>query len=74
MKRPTKAQMEVTKWRCAVLSAAGCLVQLSSKKDVFGKSPKICVFRDGKCYKFADPDWDVVNKQLGCLVNVCAMS
>ena len=71
---PTAEQLELTKWHCAVLKAAGCIVRLDWTNDIWGKTAKIIVLRNGKTYRFCDPDWDVVNKQLTCLVNACAMS
>ncbi len=74
MRKPTADQFEITKWRCAILEAAGCDVIVGTRKDILGETAAIIIFKDGKRYKFSDPDWNIVNKQLGCLVNICAMS
>ena len=71
---PTLEQLELTKWRCDVLRASGCLVRQDCVTDIWGKSAKIIILRNAKMYRFSDPDWDVVNKQLSCMVNICAMS
>ncbi len=70
--QPTSHQFELAQWHCAVLRAAGCIVTLDKIKYILGYAPRIIIFRRQKLYKFADPDWDVVNKQLACLVNICA--
>ncbi len=71
---PTTKQFNLTVVLCAVLRTTGASVALETRKAFGQTSPAIVVYKKGKIYHFADPCWNVVNKQLGCLANSFAMS
>ena len=71
---PTDRQLHDFQWHCAVMRATGAKVMVSTRKDIFGYSAAVLVMFNNKSYRFSDPDWNVITKQLATLVNSYAMN
>ena len=67
---PSNSQFERAKMLCAILRGIGHDVSFKTKGSFEKQQATITVIVDSKLYRFSDPDWDVVNKQLKTLVNV----
>ncbi len=45
----------------------GCAIKFDIESMEYGASALISIIYENKIYKFSDPDWDVVSKQLTSL-------
>lgn len=64
---PTHEQMELLKWRCAVLRGAGYEVTIKIKQDAMGKHTSVVLQRYTKRYHLAD-SINIINAQLGRMI------
>lgn len=63
---PTQIQIETVKQQVRSFLPMGYLGDLAISSQREGHKPRAYVKRGLKIWKFADPDWDVVIKQLAC--------
>lgn len=61
---PTSTQYEVVKQQCLAFSAIGYPTRFEMQPHAKDAAPKILVDGLRKSWRFCDPDWDVVSKQL----------
>ena len=71
---PTDEELKEFQWHCAVMRSTGAILNVKTKKDVFGFTASVVVLLEHKIYRFSDPSWTVITKQLATLVNTHAMS
>jgi hypothetical protein len=71
---PTDYQFERAKFLCRCLAESGHAVSFKTMGNFSEQLPMITVIANRKVYKFADPNWDTVNKQLQQMVNAFAIS
>jgi len=64
---PTATQYEIVKQQCKSFEPLGCIVKFEMQPLLQKAAPKILIVNDVKSYRFCDPDWDVVSKQLNTL-------
>ena len=64
---PTRKLYECVKQKAYSFMFIGCVVTFNVENMRYGSSPLITILFENKIYKFCDPDWDVVNKQLDTL-------
>jgi hypothetical protein len=61
--------IEHTRWLCSVLNGTGSPATMHSIHIGNKRHTAVQVIRNGKLYKFSDPDLNVINKQLVVMVN-----
>ncbi len=65
---PTKAQYEIVEQQVNSFESIGCVTTFEMQGFLNDAAPQIVIFAPNKkIYKFSDPDWDVVSKQLAIL-------
>lgn len=73
---PTASQLEQFKWTCSVITSTGAALFCRSNKSPLGKEMVVTIYHQesNKIYHFADPDIEVITKQLKQLLNVLVTS
>ena len=71
---PTDEELREFHWHCAVVRSTGAIVTAKTKKDIFGFAVNVIVLMGNKSYRFSDPDWNVITKQLATLVTTQVLS
>ena len=64
---PTANQYETVKQQTLSFLILGCQVKFDIERCIYGTQPLIIIFHNAKQYRFCDPDWDIVSKQLNKL-------
>lgn len=61
---PTATQYEIVKQQCKSFQALGMSVSFDMQPRAQDAAPKILIDNFIKQWRFCDPDWDVVSRQL----------
>ena len=70
----TDEELREFNWHCNVVRSTGAIITVNTRKDIFGFTVAVIVLRGNKLYRFSDPSWTVITKQLATLVNTHAMT
>ena len=63
---PTLNQYETIKQQVLSFTPLGCLVKFEMEHD-YHPAPRVLIIHENKSYRFCDPDWDIVSRQLNKL-------
>ena len=64
---PTGIQYQIVKKQVESFRHLNCDVIFEIQPMSKVAAPKIVIYTPKKCYKFSDPDWDIVSRQLATL-------
>ena len=64
---PTSIHYETAEQQTKSFEELGCTVIFSMQSSLKDAAPAIIINRRGKVWKFCDPDWDVVIRQMAQL-------
>ncbi len=63
---PTAFQYETVKQQTLSFLTIGCQIKFDMEKG-YNPRPLVTIFHHQKRYKFSDPDWNIVSRQLNKL-------
>lgn len=67
---PTSIEYETAKQQVNSFMVIGCMTKFEMQSASKEAAPAIEIHRDGKVWKFSDPDWNVVIMQMAKLYKI----
>lgn len=64
---PSPTQYDTVKQQCNSFKEKGYLVSFEMQGVIHDAAPKVLLIKDDRSWRFCDPDWDVVIRQLSRL-------